>query len=317
MVKCKACDKEFDTDRQLHAHLKAHDMRMVEYYQTYYPKYDLHTGGIIKFKNKKQYLSSDFNSRTNLRMWLKSQTQQDAKDYCSSLIVNRKAEKELIYSPSQVELRSILSPPIQYYNELFGDYYKLCSELGLKNKYGKFNDIISGSEWNKPEYKIFIDTREQRPLRFNNREVEIRKLDYGDYAFNSKMATCNCYIERKGLSDLIGTLSGGYERFLKEIERAKDNEANLVILVESKFNNALYFNEQRKSYNKERVFKNVKATPEFIFHRIRNLIQRYPHIQFLFVNGRKEAARVIERIFTCGCVYKKIDLQLAYDLKIL
>tara|TARA_Y100000593_G_scaffold95087_1_gene199413 strand:+ start:7250 stop:8200 length:951 start_codon:yes stop_codon:yes gene_type:complete len=316
MVKCLACDKEFDADRQLHAHLKAHDMRMVEYYQTYYPRYDLHTGDIIKFKNKKQYLSSDFNSRTNLRMWLKAQSQEDAKDYCSSLIVNRKAEKELIYSPSQVELRSILSPPIQYYNELFGDYYKLCQELGLKNKYGKFQDIVSGSEWDKPEYKIFIDTREQRPLRFS-RGVEIRKLDYGDYAFNSKTATCNCYIERKGLSDLIGTLSGGYERFLKEIERAKDNEANLIILVESKFNNALYFNEQRKSYNKERVFKNVKATPEFIFHRIRNLIQRYPHIQFLFVNGRKEAARVIERIFTCGCAYKKIDLQLAYDLKIL
>lgn len=314
MAKCKICEKEFDGDRQLHAHLKAHDLRMVEYYQTYYPKYDLHTGDIIKFKNKKQYLSSDFNSRTNLRMWLKGLSTQESKKYCSDLIANRKEEKELIYSPSQVELRSILSPPIQYYNEIFGDYYNLCRELGLKNKHANFNEIISGAEWDKPEYKIFIDTREQKPLRFS-RGVEIRKLNYGDYAFSSKQATCNCYIERKGLSDFIGTISGGYERFIKEIERAQEDEANLIILIESKFNNALYFNQQRKSYNKERVFKNVKATPEFVFHRVRNLIQRYPHIQFLFVNGRKEASRIMERIFTCGCVYKKIDLQLAYDLK--
>ena len=54
MAKCKICEKEFDGDRQLHAHLKAHDLSMVEYYQTYYPKHDLHTGDIIKFKNKKQ-----------------------------------------------------------------------------------------------------------------------------------------------------------------------------------------------------------------------------------------------------------------------
>jgi hypothetical protein len=316
MAKCKICDKEFDSDRQLHSHLKAHDLRMVEYYQKHYPRYDPHTGDIIKFKNKKQYFSSDFNSRTNLRMWLKAQPEQSAKDYCTQLIEKRKKEKDLVYTPSQVELRSILCPPIQYFNELFGDYYRFCADLGLKNKYGQFNDIISGDEWNKPEYKIFIDTREQKPLRFS-RGVEVRKLDYGDYAFNSKQATCNCYIERKGLSDFIGTISGGYERFVKEIERAQENEANLIVLVESKFNNALYFNEQRKSYNKEKVFKNVKATPEFIFNRVRKLAQKYPHVQFLFVNGRKEASRVIERIFTCGCAYKKIDLQLAYDLKIL
>ena len=52
MVKCKACVKEYATDRQLHAHLKAHKMRMAEYYQTYYPRHDKHDGNIIKFKSK-------------------------------------------------------------------------------------------------------------------------------------------------------------------------------------------------------------------------------------------------------------------------
>jgi len=209
-----------------------------------------------------------------------------------------------------VELRTVISPPIQYYNELFEDYYRLCSNLGFENKYGRFSDIVSGCEYNKPEYKIFVDTRERIPLKFE-RGIEVRKLDFGDYAFSSKIATCNCCIERKMLSDFIGTMSGGYERFIKEIERAQDADAYLVVLVEDSLTHAMSFPYL------PHISKKIKATPEFIFHRVRNLIQKYPHIQFLFVNGRVEASRVIERIFTCGCAYKKVDLQYAYDLKIL
>ena len=33
MVECKECGKEFNSDRQLHGHLKAHDLRMASYYQ--------------------------------------------------------------------------------------------------------------------------------------------------------------------------------------------------------------------------------------------------------------------------------------------
>mgnify|MGYP001327431575 CR=1 FL=1 len=315
---CEIDQECFDTEKELHKHLRKHKMRMVEYYQTYHPRYDLYDGNIIKFKNKKQYFNSDFNSKTNLRMWLKKQPEKDAKEYCSNLLSKRKEEKELIFAPTQVELRSLMSPPIQYYNDLFGwnGYYSLCSELGFKNKHQIFNDIISGAEYEKPEYKIYVDTREQRPLRFT-RGIELKTLKFGDYAFSSKIATCNCYIERKSLSDLIGTLSGGYERFIKEIERAKESEAYLVVLVEAKFNTALYFNHQIKSHNKEKVFKKVKATPEFIFHRVRRISQKYPNVQFLFVDGRKEASRVIDRIFTSGCIHKKIDLQFAYDTKVL
>ena len=106
-------------------------------------------------------------------------------------------------------------------------------------------------------------------------------------------------------------MSGGYERFIKEIERAQDADAYLVVLVEDSLTHAMSFPYL------PHISKKIKATPEFIFHRVRNLIQKYPHIQFLFVNGRVEASRVIERIFTCGCAYKKVDLQYAYDLKIL
>jgi hypothetical protein len=311
MVNCKICEKEFDLDKQLHSHLRAHKLRMAEYYQTHFPRYDVYDKKIIKFKNKKQYFESDFNSRTNLRLWLKSITEEEAKEYCSKLLSDRKEQKELIYSPTQVELRSLTSPPMQYFNEVFGwdGYYKLCSSLGYKNKHKIFNDIVSGAEYDKPEYVIYVDTREQKPLKFEKRKIQVKKLDYGDYTFSDSRATCNCYIERKSLSDFIGTMSAGYERFNNEIKRATENEAYLIVLVEETLSKATSF--QFLPY----ISKKIKATPEFIFHRVRALIQKYPNIQFLFVNGRKESSRVMERIFTSGCVHRQADLQLAYDLK--
>jgi len=67
MVKCIICEKEFENDRKLHAHIKAHDLRVIEYYQTHFPRYDKYDNSIIKYKNKNQYLSSDFNSRITLK----------------------------------------------------------------------------------------------------------------------------------------------------------------------------------------------------------------------------------------------------------
>ena len=208
-------------------------------------------------------------------------------------------------------MRSLIFPPIQYYNEIFGDYYELCEKLGFRNKYQNFNEIVTNSEWQNPEHEILIDTREQRPLKFK-RNVKLMKLEYGDYAFSSSEASCKAFIERKAVGDFLGTISGGYERFLREIQRSVDDDASLIILIEQKLSNVLYFNHQRKSHG-GRIYSKVKATPEFIFHRVRELSQRFPTIQFLFVDGKKESARVIEKIFTCGCSHKKIDLQLAYD----
>ena len=280
---------------------------MVEYYQQEFPRHDLYDKKIIKFKNKEQYFNTDFNSRTNLRLWIKSQPAEEVKTYCSNLIQKRIDDKGIEYSPTQVELRTLLIPPMQQYNEVFGDYYEACARLGLKNKYIIPNEIVEKQRWKSSEYKIFIDTREQKPLKFKDRGTEIKTLKFGDYAFSDEGATCNCYIERKNLSDFIGTLSGGYDRFVNEIERAKEAKAYLVVLVEETLNNSLSFPYL------PHISKRIKATPEYIFHRVRNLTQEYPHLQFLFVKGRVESSRVIEKIFTSGCVHDKIDLQYAYD----
>jgi hypothetical protein len=310
MVNCKECEQKFENYVDLHRHLRSHKMLLVDYYHKHYPRKDLLTNEFIKFKNREQYLSDDFNTKTNMKKWLKGLHIDEAREYCETILLRRKESRGIKYTPSQVELRSLLTPPIQYYNEIFDDYYNLCDKLGLENKYQNPTKIIDGQEYDKEKYKILIDTREQKPLKFD-RETISQKLDYGDYAFSHPEYTCRCHVERKSLADFISTISGGYDRFINELERAKEEEANLIILVEETINNALSFQYL------PHISKKIRATPEFIFHRTRNLIQMYPNIQFLFVNGRKESSRVIELIFTCGCYYKKIDLQLAYDNKVL
>ena len=308
MASCEECQEEFKSHVDLHRHLRSHKMLLVDYYHKHYPKKDLLTNEFIKFKNRDQYLADDFNNKTNMKKWLKSLHADEAREYCESILLRRKEGKGIKYTPSQVELRSLLTPPTQYFNELFGDYYELCQKLGLKNKYIYASNIVCGSCLQN--HKIYVDTREQKPLKFE-RETEVKTLKFGDYAFSDEKAACNCHIERKSLSDFIGTMSGGYERFINEIERAKDQEAYLVVLVEESMQNALSFKFL------PHISKKIKASPEFIFHRVRVLIQKYPSIQFLFVNGRKESSRVVEKIFTSGCIHKKIDLQLAYDNKVL
>ena len=306
---CQICEKEFSSDMSLHKHLKAHKLRMAEYYQQCHPRHDLYDGKLIKFKNKDQYFSTDFNSRTNLKMWLKEAPEEDSKKYCVDLLKVRKEAKNLVYAPTQVELRTLMLPPIHYYNLLFGDYYELCEKLGFKNKYSSIGEFITGAAYSKDDYTIYVDTREQLPLELDW-PTESKSLKVGDYALSDPRVTCDCYIERKSLSDFISTLSvKHFDRFEREIQRAQELRGYLIILVEDTLNNALSF--RYLPY----ISKKIKVTPEFIFRNVRQLTQKYPHIQFLFVKGRGESSRVIKKIFFSGCYHKKVDLQLAYDMK--
>jgi hypothetical protein len=309
-VICKVDGKEFKDEKSLHLALRGYGLNKEKYYHTYFPKKDLLTGDIILFKTKEQYLNSDFNDKNNMKKWLKQQPLGEAQEYCKNLLIKRKSEKNLIYSPTQIELRTIMSPSIISYNQIFDDYYQLCSEVGLENKYIHPNAITDQFE-NKlsSQDTIFIDTREQNWLKFNI-PFEIKTLSFGDYACSND--NCGCYIERKSLSDFISTLSAGnFDRFKNEIDKSRKNNCNLIVIVEEKLSNALSFQYL------PHISKKIKATPEYIFHNVRSLIQEYSNLQFLFVDGREEMKRSIESIFASRCFYSKVDLQLAYDMKLL
>ena len=309
-VICKVDGKEFKDEKSLHLALRGYGLNKEKYYHTYYPKKDLLTGDTINFKTKEQYLNSDFNDKNNMKKWLKEQPLDKAQEYTKQLLAKRKEDKKLTYSPCQVELRTIMAPSIISYNKLFNDYYDVCSSIGLENKFIHPSNIIHQFK-NKLNSKdtIYVDTREQNWLKFNI-PFEIKTLPYGDYTCSND--NCSCFIERKSLSDFISTLSvGNLERFKNEITKAKKDNAYLVVIVEEKLTNALSFQYL------PHISKKIKATPEFIFHNVRSLTQEYDNLQFLFVDGREEMKRVIQSIFASKCFYKKIDMQLAYDMKAL
>lgn len=312
MVKCQECGKEFEKDKGLHLHMKAHKFSIADYYHKHYPRKDLHTGDLIKFKSKEQYFSSDFNSKTNLKSWLKKIPIEKAREYCRNILKKRKAEKKLKYTPTQVELRTLPIPPISYYEVIFDSYYKLCEEIGYKNKFKNIPIKKEYEETFSNEHLIYIDSREQNPLKINDFPTEIKGLKFGDYCLNDKEKTNNTYIERKSVPDLIGTLSSGLERFKNEINKAAEENAYMVVLVERKLDECLAFNRLPYVYK-----KNTRVTPDFIFHKVRDLIQEFPHIQFLFVNGRKECVRIVKKLLLSDVLKEKHDLQLAYDSKLL
>ncbi len=309
MVKCAECDKDFKSEKSLHAHIKCHDLRLAEYYQKNFPRKDLYSGELIKFKSKEYYFSTNFNDRRNMKKWLESQDEQDQKKYCKKVLEERKNKKNLFYAPSQVELRSVMTPPVQHYLKVFGSYSKICEELGLKNKFKDLSGEIKYDNSSK-DCKIYIDTREQKPFKFDI-PFEIKTLKFGDYALSDKEVSGNCYVERKSLNDFIGTMSGGYDRFRREVERAVEQDAYLIVLVERSIEEAMNFN--KLPY----VSSKVRATPEYIFNRVRSLNQDFKNIQFLFAKTKTEAVRLTKKIFFCGQAFKTQDLQLAYDLKML
>lgn len=309
-VICKVDGKEFKDDKALHMALKGHGLNKVKYYQKYFERRDLLTNELINFKSKEQYLNSDFNDKNNMKKWLKTQSPEKAQEYCKELLIKRKKIKNIIYSPTQVELRTIMAPSIIFYNSIFKDYYDICSSIGLENKFIHPN-LLGDHFKNKLTNKdiIYVDTREQSWLKFNT-PFEIKTLGFGDYACSND--NCGCFIERKSLSDFISTLSvKNFDRFKNEIEKVKKNNSYIIVMVEEKLTNALSFQYL------PHISKKIKATPEYIFHNVRELLQNYDNLQFLFVDGRGEMTRIIESIFASNCFYKKIDLQLAYDMKIL
>lgn len=81
---------------------------------------------------------------------------------------------------------------------------------------------------------IVQDSREQTPLSFHNfRGVEtIRQgLKTGDYSVLGHESEI-CF-ERKSVQDLVGTLTSGHTRFLREMERMRDFKAKYILIEHS------------------------------------------------------------------------------------
>lgn len=78
---------------------------------------------------------------------------------------------------------------------------------------------------------IILDSREQDGLSFDGfRGVDVVRygLKTGDYSIQG-YENVICF-ERKSIQDLVGTLIGGHERFLREMERMKSFEEKYILV---------------------------------------------------------------------------------------
>jgi ERCC4-type nuclease len=90
---------------------------------------------------------------------------------------------------------------------------------------------------------ILIDNREQNKLEFDHpyiTEIEHTTLKVGDYGCRYIDGYIPpVFFERKSIPDLFNTLTNGHERFKREIERAKELDYKLILVIEGTFSKVM------------------------------------------------------------------------------
>lgn len=300
-LKCKVCGEEFNYFAELQKHLRHyHKLSCKTYFETYWKRIDRFDGKKLEYKSFDQYITCDFVDKKNYKNWLKTLSKEECADYFKNKLAQYCDLKSIDVAPSQVECQSINCLLPVSTMEIFSgtDYKNLYQKHGL---HSRFNYQIPEEIPETPVPQIIVDSREQKPFHFEGHTLIESKLEYGDYSLhpNNKLA-----VERKSLSDLYGTLSGGRERFEREIQKAKKLEGYIVVVVESTLNNMMY---QKQKFG--------KASGEFIAHNMRKLLRQYDNLQFVFCDGREEAKNKTLHILGMNEEACKIDLQYYFDTK--
>jgi len=303
MNSCKICDCSFASERGLHLHIsKKHSITLPEYYTTYYPRLDGLTGKKLHFKNKFDYFNIDFQNRGNMIKWCQDAPEEEVREYILKQLKNRIEQKELSFAPSHLELELRGLPPLDLYRKFFKGYTNACNELKIKPLFSEkimngFFDIDPSLE----NIKIFIDTREQKPLKFQRSSS--MKLDFGDYAVGGKEYDYT-YVDRKSESDFKSTMTIGFERFRKELQRAKEFNAYLFVVVESSI----------AKIKKNNIFAPHKSNLAFVWNRMRLLSHEFAgSCQFVFSGSRKDSQALIPKLLVHGKALWGVDVQYYID----
>jgi hypothetical protein len=300
MFKYTIDDTEFINEKELRRYIsKRHKLHIEQYFHKANPRHDMFDGSFIRFKDVDQYISSLFNNRENMVKFLK-ENKEKSEGVAKDLFLYRIQAKDLKHQMGQAECRSCIVPSPLFLYKIGLDYSKICEDMGLQLRYDY--SIIPKTDFGDME--ILIDTREQSPLPLKNKHI-VSKLDFGDYCASGEHYS-PIYVERKSLNDFVGTMSAGYDRFKREVERAKTFDSYIIVLVEECLDNVLTFGK---------LYKYMKATPDFIFHRMRQVMTEHDNVQFLFVRNREEACGILNIIFHNKLKSKRLDWQFLYDGK--
>lgn len=135
---------------------------------------------------------------------------------------------------------------------------------------------------------IVQDTREQLKLDFKDIEgvekVEDMALAYGDYTAIVHGRPVPIVFERKGFSDLWGTMTSGYDRYKREMEKAKADGVKLILVIEGTYTDV---------WN---GFERSKFEGGAMLKKLATLYVKYDH-EYIFCESRRVMARRIADTF--------------------
>jgi ERCC4-type nuclease len=140
---------------------------------------------------------------------------------------------------------------------------------------------------------IIIDTREQTPWAFDPAcvDAEIGTLQTGDYAL---AGDSSFGIERKSMNDFLATISTGWDRFERELERMAE-WVGKVMIVEGDYSTCFF----AQTPNGELVspqHPHYMLTPQFVEMRVAYLTLYYG-VSVLFAGDANLAAGLAVAIF--------------------
>ena len=292
---CKECGESFDSLRSLRAHIKKHGKFLGDYYVENYARKDKLTGELIEFKKYDQYFAADFINKRNMKKWCKTAPRSEVKEYIIKAFKEKKEAKGLEGGPPSIYLQTAGLPDVDLCKEVFGSYSEACKQFGML-------PMLSGQLPNefKNDYSdttIVIDTREQKPLYFKNSKS--LKLDVGDYAVGGDLYDYT-FVDRKSYQDFCATVTNGYARFVKELERCRSMGCALFIVVETAFDKMWANN--RAGYKKFNL--------DYVYHRMREIQAEYSDCcQFVFSGSRRKSEEIIPKILVLGKQLWEVDVQ--------
>jgi hypothetical protein len=292
---CQICHKVFEKSKSLHTHIKAHKISIGEYYEQFYPKYDKLTGEKIVFKNIDHYNLDFFKNKKNMNKWMANSTREAKRELCRDVLAKYIENKDLYkqFAPNYLYL---LTHPRLPRKEFIEDYNDICIELGLKNIFKKFCDIKLFPV--PKDVKIMQDTREQKPLSFKYESI-VEKLSVGDYALFDNHYN-NIFVDRKAEGDFISTMSLGSQRFKEELERAKEIDAYVFVVIESDIP-TIYKNSQ--------IPFRRKTNLDVVWGNMREIIVEYSDVcQFIFAKTRENMEVFLPSLLYNGQLLKHYDI---------
>lgn len=115
-------------------------------------------------------------------------------------------------------------------------------------------------------FEITIDRQEKQPWHFDPTLVKTRiaHIKTGDYCVTGDRGFA---VERKSLNDFLGTISTGWDRFQREINRASVAGFHLPVIVEARFSDILFAVSAQGEITPP-PHDHPKLTPGFVLKRI-------------------------------------------------